>query len=84
MSEDKYETITPMEEPEEIKVVDSVPQSSLSDDEIKFIENFISNKSGRMSWETCWETGTQASYFQRYGNGKSLRVVYSRVGKNSK
>ncbi|CAO3700720.1 unnamed protein product [Rhizopus microsporus] len=42
--EDKDETTTPMEEPAEIRVIESVVQNSLTDEEITFIENFISKK----------------------------------------
>lgn len=82
--EDKDETTTPMEEPAEIKVIESVVQDSLTDEEITFIENFISKKNGKMSWKICWETGSRVGYFKRYGNGESLRVTYSRVRKNLK
>jgi hypothetical protein len=82
--EDKDETTTPMEEPAEIKVIESVVQDSLTDEEITFIENFISKKNGKMSWKICWETGSRVGYFNRYGNGESLRVTYSRVRKNLK
>lgn len=80
--EDKDETTTPMEEPAEIKVIESVVQSLLTDEEITFIENFISKKNGKMSWKICWETGSRVGHFKRYGNGESLRVTYSRVRKN--
>ncbi|KAG1124801.1 hypothetical protein G6F42_009291 [Rhizopus arrhizus] len=82
--EDKDETTTPMEEPAEIKVIESVVQDPLTDEEITFIENFISKKNGKMSWKICWETGSRVGYFKRYGNGESLRVTYSRVRKNLK
>ncbi|KAI8967063.1 hypothetical protein BDF20DRAFT_902387 [Mycotypha africana] len=80
--EDKGETTTPMAEPAEVTVIESVVQSSLTDEEITFIENFISKKNGRMSWKTCWETGSRVGYFTRFGNEQSLRVVYSRLRKN--
>ncbi|KAI8973826.1 hypothetical protein BDF20DRAFT_884280 [Mycotypha africana] len=80
--EDKDGTTTPMEEPAEITVIESVVPNSLTDTEITFIENFISKKNGRMSWKTCWETGSRVGYFKRYRNEQSLRVVYSRLRKN--
>lgn len=73
-----------MEEPAEITVIESVVQSLLTDEEITFIENFISKKNGKMSWKTCWEAGSRVGYFKRYGNVESLRVTYSRVRKNGK
>ncbi|KAI8888362.1 hypothetical protein K501DRAFT_303791 [Backusella circina FSU 941] len=80
--EDKDETTTPMEEPAEIKVIESVVQSSLTHEEITFIENFISKKNGKMSWKTFWEAGSRVGYFKRYRNGESLRVTYARVRKD--
>lgn len=73
-----------MEEPADIKDIELVVQDSLTDQEITFIENFISKKNGKMHWKTCWEAGIRVGYFKRYGNGESLRVTYSRVKKNLK
>lgn len=52
--DDQNKTITPMGEPADIKGIELVAQDSLTDQEITFIENFISKKkNGKMHWKIC-------------------------------
>lgn len=74
---DENGTLTPMQDPEEIKNAEPLVQKLLSDQELAFVKDFITNKSGRMSWKACREAGAQMGYFKRYGINQSLRVTYA-------
>lgn len=74
-------SITPMEEPEEITDLPK-PQANPSSHKIIEFVSAYKKRHDRMNWERCWREGRDIGLFEEYGNGASLKAVFYRMKKD--
>lgn len=72
-------SLTPMEEPTDTMNLSHGTQKPYVSSVVTFVENFKKSHVGRMNWSKCWEAGRKEDFFQEYGNGSSLKAVYSKA-----
>ncbi|KAG1167409.1 hypothetical protein G6F70_009482 [Rhizopus microsporus] len=86
--EENAESVTPMEQPPPIsspskKNIGETP-ANFDNEAMKFVDDYMKKKIGKMNWNTCWREGIQQGKLTSYGSGKSLRVQYQKYKKSNK
>ncbi|KAI7891284.1 uncharacterized protein EV154DRAFT_399960, partial [Mucor mucedo] len=78
--DEKQRELTPIEDTPDVSSLTTTTyhNNSLAMDDNTFVENFIANKTGGMSWKRCYEEGKEKGFFSNYTTWKSLKSAHNR------